>query len=140
MTRCQTCNRSFEDGAYAIQPRASDRKLECIECCMKREDRARARACQAANRRRNTLGEGEESGMTERETSFTLVLRCSACAGHLGIGLSGERDGSEEEEFKGLPCLLCGDPEGWLKVVSVMSQDEYRTWQEGKTRDWRIIS
>ena len=76
--------------------------------------------------------------MTEQDTSFTLVLQCSACAGHLGIGLSGEREGSEEEEFEGLPCLLCGDPEGRLKVVSVMSQDEYRTWQEGKTRDWRI--
>ena len=76
--------------------------------------------------------------MTEQETSFTLVLQCSACDGHLGIGLSGEREGSEEEEFEGLPCPLCGDPEGRLKVVSVMSQDEYRTWQEGKTRDWRI--
>ena len=43
MTRCQICNRSFEDSAYAIEPRASDRKLECIECCMKREARARAR-------------------------------------------------------------------------------------------------
>ncbi len=56
MTRCQICNRSFEDGAYAIEPRAGDRKLECIECCMKREARARARACRAANHRRNTVG------------------------------------------------------------------------------------
>ena len=48
MTRCQICNRSSEDGAYAqrrAEPRASDRKLECIECCMKREARARARVC-----------------------------------------------------------------------------------------------
>ena len=45
MTRCQIFNRSFEDGAYAIEPRASDGKLECIECCMKREARGRARAC-----------------------------------------------------------------------------------------------
>ena len=56
MTRCQICNRSFEDGAYAIEPRAGDRKLERIECCMKREARARARACRAANHRRNTVG------------------------------------------------------------------------------------
>ena len=44
MTRCEICNRSFDDGAYGIEPRASDRKLECIECCMKREARARARS------------------------------------------------------------------------------------------------
>ena len=42
MIRCQTCNKGFPD-AYAIQPRASDRRLECIDCCMKREDRARRR-------------------------------------------------------------------------------------------------
>ena len=38
MTRCQTCNKGFPQ-AYAIQWRVSDGRLECIDCCMKREDR-----------------------------------------------------------------------------------------------------
>ena len=38
MTRCQTCNKGFPQ-AYAIQRLASDGRLECIDCCVKREDR-----------------------------------------------------------------------------------------------------
>ena len=36
MIRCQTCNKGFPQ-AYAIQRRASDGRLECIDCCMELE-------------------------------------------------------------------------------------------------------
>ena len=42
MTKCETCHKGFPE-AYAIYPRASDRQLECVKCCMAREERARKR-------------------------------------------------------------------------------------------------
>ena len=45
MTRCQTCNKGFPK-AYAIERRSLG-KLECIDCCMAREEEAR-RATPAA--------------------------------------------------------------------------------------------
>ena len=42
MTKCYTCGKGFPE-AYAIEPRESDGRLECIDCCMAREERARKR-------------------------------------------------------------------------------------------------